>query len=393
MPAISIPALISMGLIGGIGARVADNTLSNSRNDLLGLAQTDPQGFTNQFGTLGNFNGGQFFQQSQQQQNTQGQLNQNIGFGLGGGFFNNPDFQNAFQNNNFGGASQAQQGLLQQQFQGAGQGLGGLFGNAQGLNNIFAQNVAQGPQDLTGGRQDQLFNFGSNFLNQANQGQGALIQQNLDASRALADPFERRQRQSVENSLFSQGRAGTTGGAQEFGDLLSFQGANDQRRILGAQQLGLQQQGQLGQLGLQSFGQGSNLFGQNLQGFGQNIQGFGQTGQLGQGLQGQGFQQMFQQLQGNQSAGQQRLQNAQNLFGIGQQSQQQGFQQGLQGINSQQQLQQIMNQLFLGNQNADANRIGAQGLFSQALGGIARDQASNQQGFFSGLADSFGGIF
>ena len=374
-----------------IGALVSGNTLSNTRQDLQGFAGANPVGFQNPFGNLSFGGGDQFgggtgqFQFNPQQQAQQQQLQGNIGFGLGGGFFNDPNFQNAFQNNDIGGAFQGAQSGLQQQFQGAGQGLGGLFGNASGVNNIFAQNIAQGPQDLTGGRQDQLFNFGSNFLGQAGQGQGALIQQNLDASRALAQPFENRQRLAAENSLFGQGRTGTTGGAQEFGDLLSFQGQNDQRRILNAQQLGLQQQGQLGQLGLQSFGQGSNLFGQNLQGFGQNIQGFGQSGGLAQGLQGQGFQQAFQQLQGNQSAGQQRLQNAQNLFGLGQESFGQGFNQGLAGIDSQQQLMQIMNQLFLGSQNADAARIGAQGQFADPLAQIATEQSRNQSSFFEGL--------
>ena len=366
-----------------VGAIIANNTLSNSRQDLQGLAATDPQGFAGSFGNLQFGQGGGSFQQSPQMQQLMQQLMQQTGGGLGGGLFNDPNFQNAFQQNDIGGffgnAQQAQGGQIGNTAFG---GLGQLLGNTQGLNNQFAQNISGGITDQTGGQQNFLFGQGQNFLNQAGNQQG-LIQQNLDASRALAAPFEQRQQQALEGSLFGTGRNATTGGRQEFGDFLFGQNLVDQQRIQNAQQLGLQQQGQLANQGFQAFQQGGNLFGQNIGAFGQQLQGFNQTGNLGLGIEGQQFGQNVGAAQFNRQGGQQQFLNSLNLFGQGTAAQNQGFQQGIQGFGQLNQQQGLQNQLFLGSLNADANRIGAQGQFADPLAQIAQSQAAGQQGFFN----------
>jgi hypothetical protein len=166
-------------------------------------------------------------------------------------------------------------------------------------------------------------------------------------------------------------------------------------RVLGAQQLGLQQQGQLAGQGLSAFGQGTGLFGASqaagAQNFGQQLQGLaGQQG-IGMGTEQLGFSQALQGLQQNQSAGQQRLQNAMNLFGLGseqfqqgQQGRRQDFLAGLQGQEGLNQQQQLMQQLFLGSLGADAQRIGAQADFSRANTDLVAQRAENT-GFLSGL--------
>jgi hypothetical protein len=104
-----------------------------------------------------------------------------------------------------------------------------------------------------------------------------------------------------------------------------------------------------------------------------------------------GFSQALQGLQQNQSAGQQRLQNAMNLFGLGseqfqqgQQGRRQDFLTGLQGQEGLNQQQQLMQQLFLGSLGADAQRIGAQADFSRANTDLVAQRAENT-GFLSGL--------
>ena len=238
-----------------------------------------------------------------------------------------------------------------------------------------------------------MFGQGANLLNQAGNTSG-LVQQQLDASRAMADPFEARQRNQLDSKLFAQGRLDSTGGHQQFGDLLQRQGSADQQRIMNAQQTGLQNQQQLGQMGLGAMGQGNTLMGNNIGAFGQNFGGFQNA--MGQGMQaeGQGFSQMGQALGMNQSAGQNRLQNAMGMFNLGSGAQNTGFNQGLAGMQGLGNQQSIQNQLFLGSLNADANRIGAQGQFAdaQAQLGNARAEAAGSMwdtagSFFSGFSD------
>jgi hypothetical protein len=273
--------------------------------------------------------------------------------------------------------------LGQQQGSNAFGGLGGLFNQSAGLAQGFGQNVARGPQDISGGGQNFLFGQGANFLNQAGN-QNQLIQQQLDASRQLAAPFEQRQLINAQDSIFGRTGGGTTGARQEFADILNSQNMSDQQRILNAQQTGLAQQGQLGNLGMQAFGQGTNLFGQNLNAFGQQMQGFGQTAGMARGLEGQQFGQNLQAAGFNQSAGQNRLQNAMNMFSLGENTSANRFQQGLQGQGSLNDQQALMQQLFLGSLGADADRIGAQADFADANANLV-DQRSQNTGFFSSL--------
>jgi hypothetical protein len=360
-------------------------------------SQANPFGFSGPMGSLA-FQGNQgiFSPNPQQAAFNQMMQQQAGGFLQGQPQFQNQDFSTALGQNNLTGAMQgANQVLGQQAGSTAFGGLGGLNQQSQQLGNLFGGNIAQGPQFGRQGEQNFLFNQGANFLNQAGNQQG-LIQQNLDASRALAAPFEERQRNALQESIFGNRRSAVSGGGQrDFGDLLNDQGQADAMRVLGAQQLGLQQQGQLAGQGLSAFGQGTGLFGASqaagAQNFGQQLQGLaGQQG-IGMGTEQLGFSQALQGLQQNQSAGQQRLQNAMNLFGLGseqfqqgQQGRRQDFLAGLQGQEGLNQQQQLMQQLFLGSLGADAQRIGAQADFSRANTDLVAQRAENT-GFLSGL--------
>jgi hypothetical protein len=443
-------AALALSLIGG---RTANNTLSNNRNDMLRLAQQNPLSFQSGAGSLIGGPGGGVFTasagQAAQDQALQDAISQQLG---GGGLFNQPDFQQALGQNNLSGALGDQNAALQQLFQGQG-GLGGAIGSAGGAFGDFTSRAQGGVQDLTG-QQAGLFGQGQNFFGQGqnflgagtgltNQAQGGfgqaqgifgnaqglfnqaantsgLVQQNLDASRALAAPFEQRQQQAAQESIFGRTRGATTGGRQEFADILNSQNMADQQRIQNAQQLGLQEQNQIGALGqglgqigfgfnanasglgnlgaglqqtgiglnqqgLGAIGAGTDIFGNNIAAQGQNIQGAGMFGNLLQSLQGSQFGQDLGAAQFNQGSGQQRLQNAMAMFGLGNTQANTGFQNALRGIGAQQGQQGLINSLFLGAQNADANRINAQGQFSNALSNTAVNQADNQQGFFGGL--------
>jgi len=323
------------------------------------------------------------------------QFRQLIGQGganaLQGGLFNNPGLQRALGGADITGGMQNQNALLSQMMGNtAFGGLGGLAGNAGGLNNMFSQSLQGGQQDLSGGLMGRLNQAGMGNLAQAGNTSG-LVQQNLDASRALAQPFENQLVNRFQNNEFMGTRGATSGAAERQGQLQSALLGADQQRIMGAQQLGLQNQQQLGNIGLGQLGQGGQLSGQNIQGFGQQLQGFGQAGQLGLGAEGMGFGQMLQGLQQNQTAGQQRLKNAMGLFGLGVDTQQGQFQQGLNaqgaGIN-----QDSMNmQQMLGLLNADAARIGGAGLSTNGFAQMQTNQQAQQGGMLQGVIDAFSG--
>ena len=266
---------------------------------------------------------------------------QNVGgmgnYQLQGGLFNNPAFQDAFSQND----------------------LSQSFGQAQAGNQIFMPGQFSGA-NMQGNVQN-MFGQGMNNLQRAGDTSG-LVQQNLDASRALAEPFETNARNNFFNTEFGKTMGATTGASNNmsmFGDAML---RADQNRVLGAQQLGQQQQQFLGGLGMQ---------------------------QIGQGYAGeqQGFNQLLQSLQQNQSAGQQRLGNAMGLFGMGRDTMNQGFGLGIQGQNANINQNQFWSNLMLGIQNADANRIGAQTGTANALAQLGSNSAGSQGGFMSGISD------
>jgi len=292
-----------------------------------------------------------------------------------------------------GGALQNQDQILSQQMGNtAFGGLGGLANLGGAGANFFGGQAGQGFQDQSGGAQNFLFGQGAGLLNQAGQTSG-LVQQNLDASRALAAPFEQRQRLAAENSLFGRTGGATTGSRQEFSDLLNSQNMSDQQRIMNAQQLGLQNQGQLGQLGLGAFGQGTNLFGQNLGLMGQNRLGFQAFAGVGAGAEGQQFGQNLQGAGFNRSSGQMRLNNMTNFFGLGEQTgiNRLGAATGAQGSGIDQQT--MFNNLFLGGQGAEAGRISAQADFAPSNAQLAAQRGEASQGFFNNLFGGLGGLF
>lgn len=369
------------GLVGGLlsGLFGAGQT-GQARDDIQGLAEFNP--FSGTIQGAGNFGPGGFQQDpglAAAGQGIQGMLP----FLQGGGFANDPSLQAALQQGGgIAGANSAATSALGQQanpfFNQAS--FANNMQNIGGLGNIFANNVARGPQDQTGGAFGASLAGGIGNTFRAGNTSG-LVQQNLDASRALAQPFEQDLVNQFANREFSATRGATTGAAnRQFGLQNSLLQA-DQQRILNAQGLGLQSQQQLGQLGLGQLG-AANQFGQLNQGaFGQQIgaaQGFSQ---LGAGLEGQGFQQMLASLSQNQSAGNQRLQNALSLFNTQTGAFGQAFGQGVQGLEGLLGIGELGLQGQLGFLNAEANRIGATGLHAGALA----DNAASSSGFLGGL--------
>jgi len=372
-----------LGGIGGLsnilGGFLGNNALGQAQDDIRSSIEFNPGGAGGAFGNInagtGQINEGAF--ENQFRQLLQSQL---PGL-LGGGFASNNNFQTAFNQNDLAGALSGANQQLGQQAQGtAFGGLGGLFNQNQQLSNLFANSVAGGPQDFSGGLQGNLFGRGQQAFNQAGN-QSGLIQQNLDASRALGQDNEDRLRNQFNNQEFGRNR-GATSGFQDRQDQL--QGAfrtQDAQRVLGAQQLGLQQQNQLQNFGLGLSGQGAGLLGQNLGQFNQAGQFANLFGQAAQGIEGQQFGQNLGALQQNQSAGQNRLQNAMGIFGLGDQLQSSAFGQGIQGQQALLGQNQFFGNLLNSLQNTEVGRIDAVGQSNRAIA----DLASSQSGLLSGL--------
>jgi hypothetical protein len=344
-----------------------------------GQSQANPFGISSPFGNLG-FAGNQaFFSPGAQQQGLMDLITQQ-----GQNFLQTPADLSGVQN-----LVGQQNQFLQQPVSNTAFGtLGGLSSQAGQLGNMFAGNVQAGPQFGLQPQQQQLFGAGQNFLNQA-QDQSGLIQQNLDAARALAAPQEQRQREQLQESIFGSGRHAVSGGGQQdFLQLLNDQSLADVARVGQAQQLGLQQQGQLASQGLNAFQQGGGLFGQatnrGTQSFANQLAGLTGQQQFGAGLEGQQFGQNMQQLLTGQTAGQQRLQNAINLFGLGEGAMESRFGMGQEALASTLGPQELMQQLFLGSLGADAQRIGAQSEFADANARLVEMRNSNS-GFLGGL--------
>ncbi|NIV40575.1 MAG: hypothetical protein GWN58_67615, partial [Anaerolineae bacterium] len=132
--------------------------------------------------------------------------------------------------------------------------------------------------------------------------------------------------------------------------------------------------------------QGAGLLGQNI-GQHQNVMGnILAANQLGGAAQSRGFQNALAGLTNMQSAGNQRLQNALNLFGVGQGAQNQGFGQAMQAAGQLNTMNDFGLTGILGLLNAESGRIGATGQHAQALGSVGQ----NQGGFLGGLLGGIG---
>lgn len=372
------------GLASLAGGLLSNNSLSNTRRDVKNLTKFRPQDFMGS-GGFGISEDGNVSLGADQEALMQ-LLTQASGGQLAGGLFNDGAFQNAFGNNDIQGSlNQAQSGLQQQAGPSAFGGLGGLFGQSNNLASGFANSLSGGPQDQTNGLQQNLFNTGFGNQQQSTDQQG-LFNQSLATQRAAASGGLLDQAiNKLENNQFSTGRAGTTGGAQQteaFLNSLAQQDLGFQNNAFGQAQ---QQQNFLGNLGTQQINSAQGLLGQNLGQFNQQAQLANMFGQAAGGFENQGFNQALAALQQNQSAGNQRLQNAMGLFGQGADVFNQSFGQGLSGQGMLTGINQNMANLFLGQQNAAANRISATGQHSRSL----QQNGSNQAGLLGGL---FGGV-
>ena len=328
------------------GQHSAQNQLDQTGRRIRGMGESNPASFLGP-GGFGGFEtdrwGGQQFQFGEdpwmaQFRQMMGQQGGNM---LGGGLFQNPMFQDAFNSNDMQDA----------------------FAQAQGGNQVLM------PGNFAGdfrGNINNLFGRGFSNLDRAGDTSG-LVQQNLDASRALAQPFEEQSRNNFFNTEFGKTMGATSGSGNRMGMFGDAMLRADQGRVLGAQQLGQQQQQFLGNLGMS---------------------------QIGQGFQGeqQGFSQLLQALQQNQSAGQQRLSNAMGLFGMGRDTQQSQFGMGLQAQSGMLNQNQFWQNMMLGLLNADANRIGARSGFAAAMAQLGSNSSAGQGGFFGGMGDMFGGM-
>lgn len=368
------------GLVGGlIGAGEANA----GQAELQRLQQFNPQdagGFGGNVtfgpgGQNGLFTGDQQFQQFGQQLGQQGA---NL---LGGGLFGSNQFQSAFGQNDIAGGLAQAQGSLQQQMN-PFFGSGAFQQNAANVNALgsqFAQQTAAGPQDFSGGLQQNLFAQGA-ANQQAAGDQSQLFNSSLSTQRQAAQAGQDRLFNKLQDRLFATGQLGSTGGAGQLEGLFnSFNQAD-----LGFQQNAFnqaqQQQQFLGNLGGQQIAQGQGFLGQNLGQFNQGANQAAQFAGLGGQFEGQGFGQNLASLQQNQSAGNQRLQNAMGLFGQGADIFGQQFGLGLGAQAASQAQNQFGLESVLGLMNSENSRIGAVG----SAGQPAQQQESGLGGFVQG---------
>ncbi len=379
------------GIIGDLGAGIG-GFFDERRNQVQIQQIADRAGFQSQNINVGGFSGNQsagntaggFVGQDAQIQQALGQQ----GLGMLGG---QPGFGTGGLNQFLGGLDIGGQfgqtaGLLNQQLGNSAFGqLGGFSNQVGGLANQFGQQAAAGPQDFTGGLQNQLFQQGFGNQQQAGNQQG-LFNQSLASQRAAAEGGINRSINRLQDRQFAQGRLGSTGGAQEtqgFLDSLAQQDLGFQNNAFG-QSLA---QGQfLGQLGGQQIGQGAGLLGQNLGQFNQNVGNAQNFFGLGAGLEGQQFGQNRQALGQNQSAGLQRLQSAQGLLGLGSDIFGGAQSRGLQSLGLSTDRQSNLQDFSLGLRNAESDRIQAAGASSQALAGAGAGGSGGFLGSLLGVA-------
>lgn len=354
----ALPFLGSLlsGGIGALGGASVLGALNQGRDDISALPGNEALNLQGAFGAASGASG--LSQLNPQLMAAQQQLGSQLPGLFGGGFANVTGLDGAMDmaGQSMPGSFQNLQSVLGQQMGGSAfGGMGGLFSQANQLGNIFANQAAQGPQDVSGGVQGQMFGSGlanqfssSNpaFNNQligtgmgnlqsatggqtfgvGNQdfsggmqnqlfGQGMANQMLAGNQSGLFNQSLNTQRQAatqgglldsainkLQNRQFATGRLGTTGGAgetQSFLDAVARQDLGFQNNAFGQAQ---QQQQLLAQLGGQQMNQAGNIFGQNL---GQNLgisqfmnqQQLGQQGlraEIGLGQLGQGLgQQRF----------------------------------------------------------------------------------------------------
>ena len=311
------------------------------REDLLGLTNYDPRSFS---GLGGSINGqtGQFSADPQ----TQALFAALQGGGMnlaGGGMFGNEAFQQALGGINLGGEMGMQNALLSQQMGPTAFGqMGGQLGNVLGLANQYGNALS------------------SNTFGQTQASE-------LANMRAAAQPEQNRIMNKIDDRLFSRGMLGTNSTA-------TGEAYRGMQEAFGQQDMNFQ---------TEAFNRALGQRGQQLGAF-QGLQG------LGLGIEGQGFGQLLSSLQQNQSAGQQRLQNAFGMFDMGQNFLTGGAAGASQMANAALGQQNFGLEGLLGLLGQASNRINATGMHSQAIG---QQGDSGAGGLFGGLAEGvLGGI-
>ena len=323
-----------------ISGVIQSNEHKGLTNDIKDLTQFDPSNFQGLGGSIDSASG-QFSADPQ----TQALFNslQQGSMGLTqGGLFGNEQFQQTLGQANLPGAYQNQSNMLSQLMgnQAFG-GLGAQYGNVMGLANQYGSALS-----------------GNTFAEtQASE---------LANLRAAAQPEQNRLMNKLDDRLFAKGMLGAN--TTRTGE--AYRGLGE---AFGQQDLNFQ---------TQAFERAMGQRGQQLGAF-QGLQG------LGLGIEGQGFGQGLQALQQNQSAGQQRLQNAFGLFDMGQGFLTGGAQAGSQLANAAYNQQQFGMEGLLGLLNAEANRIGSTGMHAQALGNRGD---SGMGGLLGGAAESLIGL-
>lgn len=379
-----------LGLLGGL---INSREVQQTRDDIKGMAQFNPQTFGG-FGGSGGFGEGfNTFQFDPQMQELRTMLGgQGAGL-LGGGLFNDPSLQAALGGNDILGALQQANTAFGQQAGGSAfGGLGGVFDQSSGMSNLLAQQTLAGPQDFTGGMQSNLFSQGMGNLAAAGN-QDALRQQALGTMRegATQGGLLDMAINKFQDRGFATGRSSTTAGINDqtsFLDSIARQDLGFQRDAFGLAQ---QQQGILSGIGGQQLGTGANLFGQNLGAF-QGLNNLGlQFGNQAIGAEAQGFGQLLQALQQNQSAGMNRLSAAQGLFGLGTDTFNQQFGLGLGAQAGVLDQSRFGLDTILGLRNAEANRIGATSGAAQALAETQSKEGGG--GLFGSLVSGIGSLF
>lgn len=371
------------GLLGGFFGNAA---LGDAQDFIKKQSEFNPLDFSGPGGSARFSADSASFDLSPQQRALGAILGQQSGGLLAGGLFNDPRLQAALGGNDIAGALGQANNALGQQAQGFfGQGaLQGLAGQAGGLAGLLGGRVAAGPQDFSGGLQSGLFGQGAaNFAAAGNQ--SGLFDQFLNTQRQAAQPQFNRQIQDLENRLFSQGRLGSTGGAEALRGVFEAQNQADLGFQNNAFGLAQNQQGFLAGLGGQQIGLGSQLLGQNLGQFNQDISGLQGALGLGAGIEGQGFSQNLSALRQNQSAGLSRLQAAQGLFGLGSDTFASQFGLGLGGFGQTLDQGRFGLENILGLGNLEANRINAFSQSGNALASLAESQSGLLGGFLGGL--------
>lgn len=247
-----------LGALMGLGGLFGANKgLDQARGDITGLAQFNPHGFSGGGVNVG-FGGDHGVVSFGPELQLLQALSTGAGAqGFGGGMFNNPIFQQAFQGNNLGGAFQNAQSL--------GTGGAGLLGG------LGAQALA-----------------GSNNI-------GGMQQNVFDRLTALARPNENMAANRLLDSQFSRGIGGSTQGAIERAQAANqFLTAGDSRALQALQfAQGQQQQDR-------SFGAGAlgQAFGQQLSSGQTRLQNALGLFGFGNDLRNQGISQGFQAQQG-----------------------------------------------------------------------------------------------